>query len=129
MDESLWEEEVKLVFDLLKRKERGLAWCEAEKGRFREEYFPLVVMPTIEHVPWAQRNFPIPPGLFNQIVNIIWDKIALGVYEPSTSSYRSRWFCVLKKNGKLRPVHDLQPLNAVTIKDASLPPNVEGFTE
>ena len=36
---------------------------------------------------------------------------------------------MLKKNGKLRPVHDLQPLNAVTIKDASLLPNVEGFME
>ena len=53
MDKSLWEEEVKLVFDLLKRKERALAWCEAEKGRFQEEYFPPVVMPTIKHVPWA----------------------------------------------------------------------------
>ena len=77
----------------------------------------------------AQCNFPIPPVLFNQIVDIIWDKIASGVYEPSTLSYWSRWFCVLKKNGKLRPVHDLQPLNAVTIKDVSLPPNVEGFME
>ena len=83
MDESLWEEVVKLVFDLLKRKERALAWCKAEKGRFQEEYFPPVVMPIIKHVPWVQHNFLIPPSLFNQIVNIIQDKIALGVYKPS----------------------------------------------
>ena len=128
-DGCLWEEEIRLVFDILMRKERALAWCEAEKGRFKEEYFPPVIIPTVEHEPWAQRNFPIPPGLFDQVVEIIRDKIASGAYEPSTSSYCSRWFCVSKKNGKLRPVHDLQPLNAVTVKDASLPPGVEQFTE
>lgn len=125
----LWDEEVKLVFDILKQKEKALAWSETEKGRFKEEYFPPVVIPTVEHEPWAQRNYPLPPGLFDHVVDIIRDKIASGVYEPSTSSYRSRWFCVVKKNGALRPVHDLQPLNAVTVKDAGLPPGVEAFTE
>lgn len=47
----------------------------------------------------------------------------------SESSYRSKWFCVLKKNGKLRIVHDLQPLNAVTIKDAGMPPILDAFVE
>ena len=49
-----------------------------------------------------------------------------GVYELSAAAYRSRWFCVLKQDGKtLRLVHDLQPLNAVTIRDSSVPPFVE----
>lgn len=34
---------------------------------------------------------------------------------------------MVKKNGKLRIVHDLQKLNGVTIKDGGLPPNVEEF--
>lgn len=34
-----------------------------------------------------------------------------------------------KKNGKLRIVHDLQPLNAVTYRDAGFPPRVEEFIE
>lgn len=55
--------------------------------------------------------------------------MAAGVYEPSQSSYRSRWFCVLKKSGKLRIVHDLQPLNKVTIREAGLPPNLDDFVE
>ncbi len=38
-------------------------------------------------------------------------------------------FCVLKKNGKLRIVHDLQPLNQVTIRDAGLPPILDDFVE
>jgi hypothetical protein len=38
-------------------------------------------------------------------------------------------FCVLKSNGKLRIVHDLQPLNKITVKDAGVPPATEDFVE
>ena len=57
------------------------------------------------------------------------EKIAAGVYKQSDASYRSRWFCVPKKNGSLRLVHDLQPLNAVTIRNAAVPPLVDQFVE
>ncbi|KAF8590753.1 hypothetical protein K439DRAFT_1328732, partial [Ramaria rubella] len=93
----LTEEEVKLVFTVLKNNEEGLAWTEEEKGRFREEYFEPVIIPTIKHEPWAEQNYPIPPGLFEQVVKIMKDKIASGVFEPSSSSYRSKWFCMAKK--------------------------------
>lgn len=37
---------------------------------------------------------------------------------------------MLKKDGKsLRLVHDLQPLNAITIKDSGLPPIIENYAE
>ena len=52
-----------------------------------------------------------------------------GVYEPSNSSYQSKWFCVAKKNGSVRIVHDLQPLNTVMIRDAATLPYVEHFAE
>jgi hypothetical protein len=35
----------------------------------------------------------------------------------------------LKKSEKLHIVHDLQPLNAITIQDAGLPPIVDDFIE
>jgi len=73
-------------------------------------------MPIIEHKPWVLKNIPIPPGLYKQICEIIREKIEAGIYEPSNSSYRSRWFTVAKKTpGQLRIVHSLEPLNAVTI--------------
>jgi len=56
-------------------------------------------------------------------------KMAAGVYEQSQSSYCSRWFMVLKKSSKLRIVHDLQPLNGVTIRDAGMLPIVDDFVE
>ena len=129
-DGFLWPEEEKLVHHLIKLHEYAFAWTEDEKGKFSEEYFEPVVIPTIEHIPWALKNIPIPPGIYNQVISVVKDKIRAGIYEPSNSSYRSRWFCVLKKDKKsLRLVHDLQPLNAVVIRDPAVPPTVEPYAE
>jgi len=121
-DSFLWPEELKLVHHVLKLNERMLAWTEAEKGRFRNEYFAPVKIPVIEHIPWAHKNLPIPPGMLEDIIKLFKEKIATGVYEPSDASYRSYWFCVKKKNGLLHLVHDLQPLNTITICNAGVPP-------
>src|SRR5271154_382339 len=125
-DGFLWPEEEKLAHHLIKLHEEAFAWDEQEKGNFSEDYFDPVVIPTIEHVPWVLRNIPIPPGIHDEVVKIIKNKISSGIYDPSNSPSRSRCFFVLKKDGKsLRKVHDLQPLNAVTIKDSAVPPVVE----
>jgi len=71
----------------------------------------------------------LPPGLLPKILEVLKLKIEAGVYEQSQSSYRSRWFVVLKKNGKIRIVHDLQPLNKITIRDAGMLPIVDDFVE
>jgi len=126
----LWSEEEKLVHHMILIHETAFAWDETEKGKFSEDYFDPVVIPTVEHVPWVLKNIPIPPGIYDQVVELIKNKISSGVYEASNSSYRSRWFCVLKKDKKaLRIVHDLQPLNAITIKDSAVPPMIEPYAE
>src|SRR5882672_7427252 len=126
----LWPEEEKLMLFLIKAQEAAIAWDPTKCGNFRKDYFEPVVIPTVEHIPWVERNIPIPPGIYDEVVRIIKEKIKVGVYERSNSSYRSKWFCVLKKDGKsLRIVHDLQPLNAVTIKDSGAPPILEFYAD
>ena len=78
---------MKLVLHIIKLHQYAFAWTEEEKGKFSEEYFEPIVTPTIEHVPWALKNIPIPPGIYNQVISIIIDKIRAGVYEPSNSLY------------------------------------------
>jgi hypothetical protein len=71
----------------------------------------------------VERNFPIPPGIYEDVCAIVQTKLAAGIYELSNSFYRSQWFCVLKKDGKaLHPVHSLEPLNCVTIQHSGVPP-------
>ena len=108
----------------------GFAWETSERGHFNEDFFPPIDIPVIPHKPWVQRNIPIPPGLYDELCRLLQDKLDAGVFEPSNSSYRSRWFCVLKKDGKsLRIVQSLEPLNKVTIAHSGVPPFTEQLAE
>ena len=122
----LLPEERKLMHHFMMLQNQGFAWDDSERGRFREDFFPPVDIPVIPHKPWVLKNIPIPPGLYQEVCRIIKTKLEAGVYEPSNSSYRSRWFCVIKKDGKsLRLVHSLEPLNEVTIAHSGVPPATE----
>ncbi|KAG2066411.1 hypothetical protein BDR04DRAFT_1130025 [Suillus decipiens] len=79
----LWPEEQKLVAHILSLNELALAWDETEKGRFRNDYFPPVIIPTIEHTPWVHCQPPIPPGIRDEVISLIKSKIASGIYKPS----------------------------------------------
>ena len=68
------------------------------------------------------KNLPIPPGILPDIIKIFREKIAAGVYKPSDAFYRSHWFCIKKKSSALHLVYNLQPLNAVTIRNSRVPP-------
>ena len=128
-DGFLWPEEEKLFLHILRLNEKALAFEEKDRGTLRQDYFSDYIMPTVDHTPWEFKNIPIPPGIREKVIEMLKSKIDAGVYEPSQSSYRGRWFCVLKKNGSLRIVHDLQPLNKVSIRDAGQLPIIDDFVE
>ena len=62
-------------------------------------------------------------------MRIMKEQMRSGKYKPSSASYRSTFFVVEKKGGALRVIHDLQPLNAVMVWDATLPPCVNNMIE
>ena len=122
--------ERELLHDFMRLHQDAFAWNDTERGHFREDFFPPVDIPVVPHKPWVQRNIPIPPGLFEEVCKVLQRKIAAGVFEPSNSSYRSRWFCVVKKDGtSLRIVQSLEPLNEVTIQHSGVPPYTEQLAE
>jgi Integrase zinc binding domain/RNase H-like domain found in reverse transcriptase len=126
----LWPAERALMHHFMCLQNQGFAWDDAERGRFRDDFFPPVEMPVVDHKPWVLRNIPIPPGIYDEVCRVIRRKLTAGVYEPSNSSYRSRWFCVVKKDGtSLRLVHSLEPLNAVTIQHSGVPPFTDLLAE
>ena len=126
----LLPEEVKLAEWIVAQNDKAFAWDDEERGSFDPEYFAPIEVPVISHVPWLHRQGPIPRGILSEVTKVIQDKWTSGAYEPSSSSYNSRWFCVLKKDGKsLRIVHSLEPLNAVTIRNAAMPPYTEMLAE
>jgi hypothetical protein len=127
---TLWPEEEKLVHHLVREQEECLSWIEKEKGEFQQDLSPPVHILTVLHTPWVYKNLPILPGLHSELVEIIHDKIASGVYELSNAAYCSRWFCVIKQDGSsLHVIHNLHPFNAITIGDVSIPPIMEQLVE
>ena len=125
----LGPEEEKLFAQVLLFNEKALAFEETDRGTLREDYFSPYIMATIPHSAWEEKNIPIPPGIKDKVIDLLKHKMDAGVYEHCQSAYRSKWFCVLKKTGKLRIVHDLQALNAVSIRDAGGPPILDDFVE
>ncbi|KAH7917089.1 hypothetical protein BV22DRAFT_991874, partial [Leucogyrophana mollusca] len=129
-EDFLWPEERKLMHHFMSLQEKGFAWDDSERGHLREDFFPPVDMPVLPHKPWVLKNIPIPPGIYDKVCKVIRRKIDAGVYEPSNSSYRSRWFCIVKKDGSsLRLVHSLEPLNTVTIQHSGVPPFTDQVAE
>lgn len=126
----LLEEERKLLHHFMMLHQDAFAWNDTERGHFREDFFPPIEIPVVPHKPWVQKNIPIPPGIYEEVCAALQKKIDAGVFEPSNSSYRSRWFCVVKKDGKsLRIVQSLEPLNEVTIQHSGVPPFSEQLVE
>ena len=126
----LWLQEYQLLDHFMCLHQDGFAWKDSERGKFRKDFFPPIEIPVIPHTPWIEKNIPLPPGIYEEVCGIIKKKLDSGVYESSNSSYRSRWFCVLKKDGNsLRIVHSLEPLNRVTIRHSGVTPIPEHIAE
>jgi len=126
MSNFLWPEERKLMYWIVAEQNQAFAWEDNERGKFKEEYFLVIEIPTVAHILWVERPFRIPPVIHDKVCSIIKRKIDADVYKPSNSLYSSRWFCVIKKDGKsLQIVHSLEPLNRVTIVHSGLPPATE----
>ena len=125
----IWDGEKKIVHHFLQIHEDAFAWDETEKGSFKKPYFSPVKIPVIEHIPWTQKNIPIATGIRPQVISYVKAKVDSAIYEPSNSPYRSNWFPVPKKDGTIRMVHNLQPLNGVTIRDSAVPPFTDQTAE
>jgi hypothetical protein len=121
--EFLWPAEKNLMHNFIKSHDSGFAWTKGERGSFLTDLFLLINIPVIPHTPWVEWNFPIPPRIYEEVCVIVQKEITAGIYEQLNSSYRSWWFCILKKDGKaLRLVHSLKLLNWVTIQHSGVPP-------
>jgi hypothetical protein len=99
-NEFLWEEEKKLAPEVLKVNEKGLAWAEADKERFCEDYFTPAIIPVVEHVPWFQKTILVPPAIWEKFIKLVKQKVAVGTYEPSMSSYHGQILAFGKPDGE-----------------------------
>ena len=80
---------------------------------------PMVIF-TIPYVPWNLKPIPVPRAHITKLIELVKQKVELGILEPLSAPYSNRWFTVPKKNGTLHFIQDLQSVNKVTIRNAGI---------
>ena len=88
-DKFMLPEEEKLFQQVLKLNDKSLAFENSQRGNFSDKYFSPYIIPTVPHIPWAQKNAPIPAGIRDQVIEMLKDKIDTGVMELCQSAYQS----------------------------------------
>ncbi|KAG6882218.1 hypothetical protein C0992_012456, partial [Termitomyces sp. T32_za158] len=48
--------ELDVLTDLMAKQNKAFAWEDSEHGSLHTDFFPPVVIPTIPHIPWTERN-------------------------------------------------------------------------
>ncbi len=118
----LTKSEVELLIQVVMQFKKVIAFTDLERGTFSQDYYPNYVIRMVPHKPWLRKPIRLPQSRQEEVTRIMKEQMESGKYEPSCASYRSTFFAVEKKGGALRIVHNLQPLNAVMIRDVTLPP-------
>ena len=70
----------------------------------------------VSHISWNLRLILVHWAQIPQVMALLKEKIEMGILEPSDAPYSNKWFTVPKKNGSLRFIQDLQPVNRDTIR-------------
>ena len=88
-----------------------------------------MVIFTVPYISCELKPIPVPRAKVPQIISLLKEKKDAGIIEPSFGPYSNRWFTVLKKDGKLRFIQDMQPLNKVTVRNMAVGPDVDELAE
>ena len=122
--------EVEVAFrEMLERHGKAFSFYPNEIGCTDPRMIEPMVIFIISHMPWNLKPIPVPRAHIPKLIELLKKKVEMGNLEPSNAPYSNRWFMVPKKNGTLRFIQDLQPVNKVTIRNAGIGPSVDEFAE
>ena len=64
-----------------------------------------------------------------KLMELLKQKVNMGILEPSSAPNLNRWFTVPRNNGTPRFIQDLQAVNKVTIRNARIGRTIDEFAE
>jgi RNase H-like domain found in reverse transcriptase/Integrase zinc binding domain/Reverse transcriptase (RNA-dependent DNA polymerase) len=129
LGDQLTAREKVLFIEMLQEKRRALSFGWDDLGCLDPSIERPVLIRTVEHEPWCLKPIRFSQTEWEAIVALLQERLSAGILERSEGPYSSRFFLVKKKNGKYRFIQDVRNLNAVTIKDAHIPPNLEDLVD
>ena len=114
---------------MLSQHGKAFAFSPSEIGCVDPQLVEPMIIFTVPHMPWNLKPIPVPRAHIPKLIELLKEKVQMGILEPSNAPYSNRWFTVPKKNGSLRFIQDLQPVNKVTIRNSGVGPVVDSFAE
>jgi hypothetical protein len=114
---------------MLGRHGKAFAFSPKEIGCVDPTIVEPMVIFTVPHVPWNLKPIPVPRAHIPKLMELLKQKMEMGILEPSSATYSNRWFTVPRKNSTLRFIQVLQPVNKVTIWNARIKPTIDEFAE
>ncbi|KAL3694614.1 hypothetical protein R1sor_008265 [Riccia sorocarpa] len=128
-DDFLTDCEKKKFEEIIRSYEKAFSFSAEEIGCVDPKVIAPMVIFTIPHVPWDLKPIPVPRAMLPKLIDLLKEKMQMGILEPSMVPYSSRWFTVPKKNGSLRFIQDLQPANSVTIRNVGTGPIIDDVVD
>ncbi|KAL3686420.1 hypothetical protein R1sor_008994 [Riccia sorocarpa] len=128
-DDFLTDCEKKEFEGMIRSYEKAFSFSAEEIGCVDPKVIALMVIFTVPHVPWDLKPIPVPRAMLPKLIDLLKEKMRMGILEPSMAPYSSRWFTVPKKNGSLRFIQDLQPANSVTIRNVGTGPLIDDVVD
>ena len=109
---------------MLERHEKAFAFSLEEIGCVDPTIVEPMVIFTVLHVPWNLKPILVPRAHIPKLIELMKQKVEMGILEPSSVPYSNRWFTVPKKNDTLRFIQDLHTVNKMTIQNAGIKPTL-----
>ncbi|KAL3680762.1 hypothetical protein R1sor_023718 [Riccia sorocarpa] len=128
-DDFLTDCEKKEFEEMIKSYEKAFSFSAEEIGCVDPKVIAPMVIFTVPHVPWDLKPIPVPRAMLPKLIDLLKEKMQMGILEPSMAPYSSRWFTVPKKNGSLHFIQDLQPANSVTIRNVGTGPIIDDVVD
>nr|POF03172.1 hypothetical protein CFP56_78741 [Quercus suber] len=103
----------------------------SECGRLKPEVAPpCEIRVDPNHVPWQHKGYKIHRSMEGIVIDMIKERVGRGTLEPCHSANRNLWFIVHKKEAnKYRLINAAIEMNRVTLRDATLLPSTDEFSE
>ena len=94
-------EEEQMFCGMLERHGKAFAFFPQDIGCADPRTIEPIVIFTVPHMPWNLKPIPVPRAHLPKLIELLKEKVNMGILEPSNTPYFNRWFTVLKKNGSL----------------------------
>ena len=106
----------------MKRNDASFSQTDLDMGRTDVTKHPMTLQ---DYLPFKEKARRVPPHLYEEVRQHLWQMLDLDVIRPSNSPWSSNVALVRKPTGELRFCIDLRRINQRSVADAYYLPHID----